>query len=337
MDRIILVVSALDTGEHAVPAGGLIAVDVAFRRAEIAGPGHGGGDHDFLDVPLQPAAGYFLIALHTVAGDAVLDLEILLFGDFLEGIAGVELGKLKERPILPGRVWQRVCQDGTGDVPVGLDAVGGEILLTVVRRMAHEGVVILQSQLLGGGVQPEINRERGLGKLLRVHHLQIALRNLRGINHAVEHHMRHQVRDDPFTRKILAGLQLYAAHSVVSDINPADFCVVPHISAQLPDPGVKGHGDFMAAVFGKPGKMRQVHIGHIGVDGKAHVGGIGGDIGPVGLEDPFRFLRDADPVQHLLRRDRHHAHQVIVLEQHFHLGRGRGLVVVSSQPVDPVV
>ena len=218
-----------------------------------------------------------------------------------------------------------------------LDAVGGEILFAVVRGMAHKGIVILQSQLFGRSVQTEINRERSLSKLLGIHHLQIAFRDLLMVYHTVEYHMRHQIRDYPFAGNILTGLQFDTVHPVVPDIDPADFCVVPNISAQFPDPGVKGHGDLMAAIFGKPGQMRQINISHIGVNGKAHVRGIGGDIGPVRFKDAFCFFRDADPVQHLFRGDRHNAHQVIIFQQHLHLGRRRGLVVVGGQPVDAVV
>ena len=87
---VVQLVAALDAGEHAVPAGWLVAVDVAPGRAEVARPGHGRGDDDLLDVVVDAAAGHGLVALDALAGDAVLDLEVVLFLDIRERVASIE-------------------------------------------------------------------------------------------------------------------------------------------------------------------------------------------------------------------------------------------------------
>ena len=103
LDGVAQIGSAgLDAGEHTVPGVGLVAVDIAAGRAQIAGPGHGRGHHDLLDVALQIAAGDGLVALDALAGDLVLDAEILLFGDVGEGILTHHLYLLRIDPEIVG-------------------------------------------------------------------------------------------------------------------------------------------------------------------------------------------------------------------------------------------
>ena len=91
VNGIILVVSGLNAREHTVPTGRLVAVNVAPWGAQIARPCDRGRHNNLLNVPLQPAPGDFLIALHTFAGDLIFDFEVVLFRDFFESVAGVEL------------------------------------------------------------------------------------------------------------------------------------------------------------------------------------------------------------------------------------------------------
>ena len=80
---------------------------------------------------------------------------------------------------------------------MGLDLVAGEVLLAVVRVVAQEGVVALEPQLLGGGVQPEADDKGRLRELLRVQHFEVPLGDLLVVHHPVEDHVRHEVRDHP--------------------------------------------------------------------------------------------------------------------------------------------
>ena len=63
----------------------------------------------------------------------------------------------------------------------------------VIRRVAQEGVVILQTDLLSTRVKAEIYGESSLRETLRVHLLLVVLGNFVPVDHAVEYYMRHEV------------------------------------------------------------------------------------------------------------------------------------------------
>ena len=83
----------------------------------------------------------------------------------------------------------------------------------------------------------------------------------------------------------------------------------------------------MRAVLRKPGQLCQVHVGHESIWCEAHLGGIGRNIRPIGLEDLARLIGNADPAQHLIAGLRDKAHEVIILEHHFDLLQSLRLVM----------
>ena len=125
-------------------------------------------------------------------------------------------------------------------------------------------------------------------------------------------------------------------HLLVTDVDLFHPGVVPDIPAQFPDLGVEGQGDLVGAVFGKPGQLGQIHIGHKGIGGKAHLRGVGGDIGPVRLEDLPGLVGHADLPQHLIAGLGHQAHQIVVFQHHFDLLGALRLVVPLVEPLHAV-
>ena len=122
-----------------------------------------------------------------------------------------------------------------------LDAVAGEVLLVVVRVAAQEGVIALETQLLGGGVQTEADDEGRLRDLLGVHQLEIAFGDLAVLDHAVKDYVGHEIGDDPFARDIGPVGELDAVHLFVTDVDLFDLGIVPEVAAELPDSVVKCH------------------------------------------------------------------------------------------------
>ena len=208
--------------------------------------------------------------------------------------------------------------------------------MVVIRVVAKEGVVALQAELLGRSVQAHVYGQRRLRQLLCIQHASVALRNLVLIHHAVKHHAGHQVGHNPLTGYVLARGELHAADLPGLDVYPGHFGVVPDIPAHVAYALVEGKGYFVAAPRRHPGHLRQIHIGHKGIDGEGYVRRIGRDIRPIALKDVLGLLRQPNHVADLVAGHRYQLHQIAVFEQHLNLGQALRLIVVLGQPVHAV-
>ena len=138
-----------------------------------------------------------------------------------------------------------------------LDGGRGLVLPERVARVAHEGVVALDAELVRRGVEAEVDGEAVLGEFSGVAGAAVALRHLGGVHQLREHHRRHEVRDHALAGDVRPVLERDALYLIVLHVDLRDLGVVPDVAAQLTDARRRGRrAEAAAGRLGRAGRPR---------------------------------------------------------------------------------